>query len=325
MAGLIIEISDRSRSASTIHRFDSFPVLVGRGYQNNLILSDPAVSPEHLRITEDETGFVVEDLDSDNGVYACGRRMADKIVHIASGEKMTLGETSLRLLSPSHPVPAAVKLGYWSRGMEPASFRLVTWASLGLTLGLALLDEYFETYAKTRFSALIKEIIAPLIMVFTWAGLWSLIGYSVRRQARFHAQLLIANFVIVAIILLNCVFDYIAFGINSTAVERVGGYLWIGSLLFLMMFFSLHYATAIRTTRRVGISASIAGVAILIAVIHHYADKPEFAATPRLTTILKPPYAKLVPSMTINEFAEKSVSVFVKSKEVLPPHPPQSH
>jgi hypothetical protein len=315
VAGLIIEIIDRSRSASITRRFDSFPVSIGRGYQNDLVVPDPFVSPEHLCITEDETGFIIEDLASENGVYVHGRRAGDKSVHIVSGDRITIGGTSLRLLAPSHPVPPALKLDYWSKPGERAFFRIMVWASLLPTFGVFILDEYFSTITKVRFLTLTGKVIPLMIVAFAWAGLWSLIGYSVKRQARFHAQLLVGNAFLVAVCLLAGIFNSMEFALNSSVIITINNYLVTGILLAALIFFSLGFATTMRKKRRITASCVVAVVVILVAVIKHFADKPEFEATPTLSMGLKPPYVKLARSVSIDEFLKDSAQVFAKSKK----------
>ncbi|NQT94652.1 MAG: FHA domain-containing protein [Lentisphaerae bacterium] len=315
MAGLIIEINERNRSETRIYRSDTFPVRVGRGYQNDLIVLDPFMSPEHLTITEDEAGFVVEDLESTNGISVHGRRVTDKGGHIVSGDTITVGGTSLRLLSPSHPVPKALRFGYWSKLERRLLFCVLVWVSLLPTLGASLLDEYLSTFTKVRLLELTGEAIPVIIFSFGWAALWSLIGYSARRRTRFHVQLLISNAFIIAITFYNVVPGYIAFAVNCTLVETIAGFLGTGMLLALLLFCNLGCATAMRRRQRITVSLFTSVVVILVAVIVHFAEKPEFKETPVFSALLKPPYAKLAASRSIDEFLENSEEVFLRSRE----------
>lgn len=57
-------------SVQARHRLERFPVNVGRGYGNDVILDDPKVSAEHLRIERREDGtLVLRDVGSQNGTY----------------------------------------------------------------------------------------------------------------------------------------------------------------------------------------------------------------------------------------------------------------
>jgi len=72
-----IEILDGKGGVSERIAVDSFPVTLGRGYANQVILSDPFVCPLHLKIAQDEQGrLLASDLDSVNGSYpAAGKEL----------------------------------------------------------------------------------------------------------------------------------------------------------------------------------------------------------------------------------------------------------
>ena len=76
---------------------DSAPVTVGRGGQNDLVLDgDEFASSRHARIELRGDGVWVQDLDSTNGTYVNGSRVAGA-QRLDAGDILRVGETDLRL------------------------------------------------------------------------------------------------------------------------------------------------------------------------------------------------------------------------------------
>ena len=76
---------------------DSAPVTVGRGGQNDLVLAgDDFASARHARIETRGDGVWVQDLDSTNGTYVNGTRVAGA-QRLDAGDVLRVGETDLRL------------------------------------------------------------------------------------------------------------------------------------------------------------------------------------------------------------------------------------
>ena len=76
---------------------NSAPVTVGRGGQNDLVLSgDDFASARHARIESRGDGVWVQDLESTNGTYVNGARVAGA-QRLDAGDILRVGETDLRI------------------------------------------------------------------------------------------------------------------------------------------------------------------------------------------------------------------------------------
>jgi Inner membrane component of T3SS, cytoplasmic domain len=74
---------------------NSAPVTVGRGGQNDLVLAgDEFASARHARIEMRGDGAWVQDLDSTNGTYVNGSRVAGA-QRLGAGDVLRVGETDL--------------------------------------------------------------------------------------------------------------------------------------------------------------------------------------------------------------------------------------
>jgi pSer/pThr/pTyr-binding forkhead associated (FHA) protein len=69
---------------------------IGRGAENDLILSDPSVSRSHLLIRYEQGSYLAQDLDSRNGTMVNGRAITS--APLTGGESLRLGEVALRFI-----------------------------------------------------------------------------------------------------------------------------------------------------------------------------------------------------------------------------------
>ncbi len=66
------------------------PGTIGRHPSNSLHIDDDGISRFHARISRDEQGFLIEDLDSRNGTFVGGNRI-EKKHRLTDGDELTLG------------------------------------------------------------------------------------------------------------------------------------------------------------------------------------------------------------------------------------------
>jgi pSer/pThr/pTyr-binding forkhead associated (FHA) protein len=71
---------------------------IGRADDNTLVLQDPFASAHHALILWREGRWYLEDLDSHNGTYLNGKRLADP-QPLASGDRIGIGQTMVRFES----------------------------------------------------------------------------------------------------------------------------------------------------------------------------------------------------------------------------------
>ncbi|NMB28099.1 MAG: FHA domain-containing protein [Tissierellia bacterium] len=94
---------DNSIYLKLINRKDSLPfkikeyysledfVSLGRGNENKIIIKDPYISKNHLKIVEDEGNYYLEDLNSANGTYLNGDKIMD-VVELKNGDRIRVGQ-----------------------------------------------------------------------------------------------------------------------------------------------------------------------------------------------------------------------------------------
>lgn len=170
-----------------------WPLTLGRGLQNTVVLDDPLVAEQHARLWIDEHGQPhVEATGTRNGVRVGHRLLqeGEQVPLPASGVLLQLGGTALRLrwpgeaLAPEEVLPVDwrwLRLGFW----PAAGVALVWFALLAVAFWIGL-DPGAEVSDWLPFA-----LGAPIGLVL-WCTLWALGSKVFRHHFDFVAHLSIA-------------------------------------------------------------------------------------------------------------------------------------
>ena len=81
---------------------DTDVLTIGRSPHSDLFLDDVTVSRHHARILHDETGFLIEDLNSLNGTYVNRKRIERH--QLFDGDELQIGKFKLAFLEQEHDI-----------------------------------------------------------------------------------------------------------------------------------------------------------------------------------------------------------------------------
>lgn len=76
-----------------VYPINSTPLTIGRSLENQIVIQEPAVSRVHVRITEDDQIFTLEDLESTGGTYLNGKKI-DRAA-LRSGDSILLASVPI--------------------------------------------------------------------------------------------------------------------------------------------------------------------------------------------------------------------------------------
>ncbi|MEM6605984.1 MAG: FHA domain-containing protein [Pseudomonadota bacterium] len=108
---LVVEVIGTTNNVLERLRFAQDSVRIGRGYSNDVILSDEHADVAHARLDIDEEENVwLEDLGSVNGTRRRKGRRSVQREQISSGDIFLIGRNRLRIYFANHELPAAVPL-----------------------------------------------------------------------------------------------------------------------------------------------------------------------------------------------------------------------
>jgi hypothetical protein len=286
---LILEVlGTRGGRVRTRIRLDVLPVRIGRGLDNDLILDDPYIDPQHAHITRDWTGeVIVEDLGSLNGVTLA--RGTERVAHVvaAPGTELRLGRTVLRFRDSAEPVapalraaedPTRVVPGWATRTSGQVALCVVTIVAFGVT---GWLGSYDRSAATNTFMAAAGVALAGVV----WSGIWSLAGRVAVQQFRFLGHFALFSFVVLLLLLWGTIAEWTVFLFPDNPVSSAAGTLIGGVLVAVLVAGHLRLASALSSRRR-WVAGAVTSLVILSLVgldalteDTAFSDVPEFAGT----------------------------------------------
>ncbi len=288
------------------HRLERFPVTVGRGYTNDIILDDPKVSASHLRVERTGDGkLVVRDVGSHNGTFRVEpwTRLAE--LELVDDARVAVGDTVLRFRGRSHPVEdtrvTAIPLAPRGRVFErPFAFP----AMLALAVVAFLLQEYLSNYQKTDWGSLTLAVLVPVVTAFIWAGVWAVASKVARRQFHFGAHGTIASLALLGLLSLPLLLGTVVYGLALGPWVRwlyLLGYLgWMGCVFF----WHVRYVSRAEPKR---LALMLAGVLVCFGVLTQLDSllgDEDFSSSLDFDRTLLPPAFRMASAKPVDAFFE---------------------
>lgn len=324
------------------HRSFSEPVLrIGRGFDNDVIIPDPFISGHHCEIRSLEDGFTLEDISSTNGTWVISSVPengpdAEKVKksprkffgllkdksgvaripvkpsrRLYSGDTILIGHTRMRFFVAGHEVEPARLMMRPSAFFEEINKPYKAWFLVIIALLLSSFIEHQESYKNLPVSKFVSISIGLLMTIVVWSGIWSFVGWLIKRRAFFSAHLSWATIFFIGMTFTYPLADYLGFITDSQMTElAVGAVVFWGFISFLIAG-HLMIATFIRKRYQFAVAGILSLTIVVFGLVTYYSGKSEFSPQPELYSTLVPPYAKpVVKPDTVEQFLLKSEKVF---------------
>jgi hypothetical protein len=213
-----IEVLGRDGEALVRSRIDGPEALVGRAFDNDVVVNDPHVAPHHLRIFRADDGVLVaEDLGTLNGLYAeHGARRLERLV-LGAEPGLRIGRTTLRVHDAAQPVAPEKPLtpprahAAWAGGLAAALFALI------------LFVNWLELTAEPSANLVVLPLLGLATALPLWTGLWSFASRILFGQAQLALHLRIAVTACIAIVLWDQLTEGLSFALAWRALVEYGG------------------------------------------------------------------------------------------------------
>ncbi|MEM6545495.1 MAG: FHA domain-containing protein [Pseudomonadota bacterium] len=262
---LVLEVIGTTNNVLERQRFAKNLVRIGRGYSNDVILSDEHADVSHAELHVDSQQRVsIRDLNSVNGTLRRKGRQRITQDNVASGDIFVIGRNRLRVLFPDHEMPAAVPL----RPIESFLLWLGRSPVIALLFAIYAAMTYARTYNATlgdfNWSTFIRgQMTGVLLFLGLVAGVY-LLSVLFKRSGNFLSHLSVLLFVAVLSSAVALLLDTARFngGDHSyefiNAMDSAVGY----GFTFLYLWSVLYLAFNLSLRARSIVSASLVAVAI---------------------------------------------------------------
>jgi hypothetical protein len=325
MAEVILETIQRG--IHQYHKVDSFPVTLGRAFDNDVIIQDVTVSPHHLVIDEEDGKYYLQNLSTENGTKFQGKYLGNDRVEIDLPSSFQLSGIKARLL----PTDMAVEKthikdcnGFFCIFSNPV------WAVLLLATTIGLF--FFERYMTTPVP---KDIYFYLNTVLP--SVWIILGITVvisgiSRLATHRWEIIPAVSIASLIFLLPQLFEYLGHFLAYLFTQDSFG-IWLKYAAKFIVIPSLIAVFIVKTIHSKWLPA--AGIAVLVyspflayqllILVDELSLNSGFSEVPTYSQTLSPGDTRLNATIPLEQFfkeAERSTQadaqkMLIKAKKKL--------
>jgi hypothetical protein len=253
-----VEILSRQRDVVSRFRIDGPEARIGRGYDSDVVVDDPYVAAQHLRIFRDETGqLVAEDMGSVNGTFLDGGNSRLARIVVDGRNPIRIGRTYLRIREIGHAVERER-----IAGPERRRLPIVLTMALGVAiLGILVLDIWLGQTVEARASSYVTPLLTVTAILLGWVTIWALMSRIFSGRSRFVGNLMIALAGAVAFALYA---DFARVAAFAWALSGVITYQYVAAWLILgvMCFLHLREVGRVRLWLKAGLVTALVVTAI---------------------------------------------------------------
>ncbi|MEX0958017.1 MAG: FHA domain-containing protein [Burkholderiales bacterium] len=315
---MFVEVLDRGGEVRSRQRIGANTVRIGRAYDNDLILDDPFVAAHHVIVERDAEGnLFATDLGSRNGLYLLGpARRVDK-APIGQDTRLRIGHTQLRFRDSSYPVPAELE----TRPDVSRRHGLRFYVALAGASAILTADSIATVFEPTAWALVFSGVLALLLGIFVWAGIWSFFGNMATHHAQFYRHGTIALLAVSGLLVMNELAGYIEFAFSTPAAGSLGllaGTAIVGALLYG------HTRLVSRVSARRAALSTFGVAAVFTASFALVEYSSSFGYSPELDYVrmLKAPAFQVVDSKTTEAFFADAESLRTEVDSLRGPPPP---
>jgi len=279
-------------------------VVIGRGFHCDLILADSFVDVEQLRIVmvtdQLSPSWQVSLLSMTNPVFRNGVMVKGERVELKSGDRLTLGRTTLQFFAENHAIPPTDRfvLSKWLTHHSIGPMRALL--AVIAIMAIALLSQYLTHYEQNQWHSFISGTLIPPGIVLVWTCFWAFVGRLLRGHTLFFPHMFFAALGACALLMLWDTHGYVAFVTNSEWIALAADTLVFALVAGVTLGFQLSLASSLRHVFAIGIflCLSLAVVAGILAI----SNKDNWTSRAQHNTALKAPFMPSPPGMSLDAY-----------------------
>lgn len=298
MEELIVQLSARHGHFTEFVKSQTETMTLGRGFQNDVVLSDHFVAAEQLRFYFAGGSWKIAVLDTTNPVLINGKPVTEEAIQ--SGDRLTVGRSHLLLILAGQPLERTRKLvlSNWMYRKWPG--RLLPPALTLVAVVMAIFSNYQAMSREIPWGHLVASGLSTALIIVIWAGIWALVGRVFRHQPNFRAQWFYSALMMVWLGMAALFSGYPEYISNSVQFGQVLEWLVLLVLLSLLLRYNLLYASDLH--RKGLVAFAIVGLSLLSIYSLSRLEKQDFSTYQEYSAVVKPPLVKWADDVAVDSY-----------------------
>lgn len=310
MGTIIIEEISRNHKLIGRHKYSQSSINIGRGYDNDVIISDPHVCPEHINISFDGEQWIINDLNSVNGCFIGDKKHnADQHV-INSGDVLSFGKSQIRIIFPDHPVSPSVLFSPFESLINLARNTNVLIFSLLLFCCLSAYLIYLSKPTETTFSQLFVPSIGMTLIFALWPCGVSLVSHLTKNDARLWTQIGISFVIFNLFWLTDFLEKILLFNSSNNLLVNIFIILIPITLSFVLFWLNAYIGFHMSSKRRTIVASGLVILFFGGSTLVKFSNKLEFSAYPSYESTIMAPTFLFTDSSSVTTFLTDSEKLF---------------
>lgn len=321
---IIIEELDRGNKPVTRHKFAQSSIKIGRGYSNDVIVTDPHVCNNHLRIDFDDNHWHVHDEGSINGSYLVlakgqrkGQRKTQQNAHqhtIASGDIIRFGKSRIRVLLPDHPIAKSIAFSPLEKVIDLTQHPLILFSNIALFTLVAGGLDYLNKVNEVNLTQLIVPAVSVTLLFAVWPAVFAILSHLTRQDSRLVSQLGISFIFFNLMWISDVVERMVAFNFSSYWLLSSTASILPFSLIFCLCWFNCHIAFQMSKHQHLLAAGGITLVLFATNLFTQLSNTPTFSNKPNYSATIMTPTFLLASGSSVDDFISTSEQLFVQAQ-----------
>jgi len=312
---IIIEEISRGHKMIHRHKLTKESVTIGRGYDNDIILSDPHICPNHMHIDFAQGSWKVNDQNSINGSFLenpkSKKQNADQHL-INDGDIISVGKSHLRILFIDHPVTATVHFSTFESFINLMRHPAALFINMALFIVIAGSLGFLSSPIESNYSQFFVNAIGMALVFALWPAGVALVSHLTKHDARTMAQLGVCFIFFNFMWFSDFIDTVVAFNTASKSFVILVATLLPITLAFCLFWLNCYIGFHMTAKRRIIVSISITALLFGGGYLVQYSHKPEFNPHPKYNATIMAPSFLLAPSSSVDDFINDSNVLFDK-------------
>ena len=308
MAALIIEIPGRHGSQ---YYPVSRPVLrVGRALDNDLILSDPSVSPHHLVLRRTEGGgYQLISLADENGVRVRGRQIVEPLDLNELPLELDAGRTRIRILDRSQPVAPTRLISCLGGGRCIFGHWGWAFALFAVLIALSAFNNYLSTPQVLSWKSFWRDQVIILLTALGLSFGLLIINRLTSQRWDFPASLGFVSLLLITAFTLDQVIPFADYFLTSPLPGYAISIAWVLIVLPLALAWflvRLHHGNTAGSILLIMLLLTPAAYLQIRELVTHYDLLDDFSKKAFYSNTLYPWDRRIAKTLSIDEFLQIS-------------------